>query len=631
MSFDPTYWTDKRCRSGAHFRIGHRQLVNKTLTPVDFRMPFLRLVRGAGMGECRLMTHPERSFPMYRKTLFNTLATRVLLPLILGGVAVSMLGAWMTSKSAHNQMEAQLALQGELVANALNHVALVADTPIMFQHIVEEIRKDTPAIETIFIVSKTDNRIFAASDPIMVGNSLEDLPPSELKNHLLDIDHSGHVEIGRHQDSYFHTTAESFVYVAELTPCAGAISRAKHMRNSVKAGDGNADEPAGPVIFHGPKCGPQIASAGDEAKPVRGTILVALDLHSTDSAVNAILRYSTVALLVSVLLTTALATVLLKRYVLTPLDQVTNSMRKRQGGETRVRAPADQSVHEISYLTTSLNDMLDRIDDQQDRLFRAKKLAEQARNDALSANRSKTEFLANMSHELRTPLNAIIGFSDFIRTSSVSDLGREKIAEYAGDICRSGQHLLEVINEMLDLSKIEAGKLDLLEQTVDIPRLAESCVAMVRERIETGHLTLQLNVPGDLPPVLADELKLKQVLLNLLANAVKFNSPGGRVRLSAFPADDGSLRIEVSDTGIGIAEEDIERVVRPFDQGQNVFTKEYGGTGLGLPIAKAFVELHGGKFHLESALGRGTCVTIELPQSRVLPMPDDGQVCRVAV
>jgi signal transduction histidine kinase len=224
-----------------------------------------------------------------------------------------------------------------------------------------------------------------------------------------------------------------------------------------------------------------------------------------------------------------------------------------------------------------------------------------------------------MSHELRTPLNAIIGFSGFIMMANKTEITKNKIVEYAGDIHDSGVHLLNVINELLDLSKVEAGKLDLEERIVDVDALVHSCVAMVRERAQDASLILELDTPEIPPLLIADELKLKQAVLNLLSNAVKFTQKGGRVTVRTFIDETGAFIIQVADDGIGIAADDMARVMRPFDQGQNVLTKEHGGTGLGLPLTKALIELHDGTFVLDSRVGVGTEATISLPPTRTIP------------
>jgi signal transduction histidine kinase len=235
------------------------------------------------------------------------------------------------------------------------------------------------------------------------------------------------------------------------------------------------------------------------------------------------------------------------------------------------------------------------------------------REEADKANQAKSQFLANMSHELRTPLNAIIGFSDLMRNAVFGPIGSPKYIDYARDIHRSGEHLLDLINEVLDMSKIEAGRYDLQFEDVNLARVTSECASFVSVPAEQGKISLTVAVGSDLFWVRADERALKQILLNLLSNAVKFTPRGGRVSVTAAPASDRMIAISVADTGIGIAEEDLGRVFEPFQQAEGSMARTYGGTGLGLAITKRLVELNGGSLTIESRVGVGTTVTILLP------------------
>ncbi len=241
-----------------------------------------------------------------------------------------------------------------------------------------------------------------------------------------------------------------------------------------------------------------------------------------------------------------------------------------------------------------------------------------AMEQADMANRAKSEFLANMSHELRTPLNAIIGFSEIIRDEMFGPVERRDYVEYARDIHGSGTHLLELINDILDVSKIEAGKKELNENLFDLGRVSKSCLDLVKTRAENGKLTLINDVPTNLPPIYGEELAIKQVIVNLLSNAVKFTPEGGKVVLSAYLESDGRLRIWVSDSGIGIRQEDIAKVLIPFGQVDSSFARRYAGTGLGLTLVISLVELHGGEFKLESVFGKGTDASFWLPAERII-------------
>jgi len=243
-------------------------------------------------------------------------------------------------------------------------------------------------------------------------------------------------------------------------------------------------------------------------------------------------------------------------------------------------------------------------------------VAHHAMLEAEAANRAKSEFLANVSHELRTPLNAIIGFSEVMSKGMLGPIENDKYLEYAGDITNSGHHLLALINDILDLSKIEAGKLELREELIDLHSVASACFAIMKERATEADVQMQAEVPEFLPELLVDKLKLKQIIINLLSNAVKFTARGGNIRLTVELIDT-ALLIRIADTGIGIADEDIQKALDPFTQIDSTLARRYEGTGLGLPLAKRLIELHGGTLEIESQIGVGTCVTLSFPASRL--------------
>jgi signal transduction histidine kinase len=240
----------------------------------------------------------------------------------------------------------------------------------------------------------------------------------------------------------------------------------------------------------------------------------------------------------------------------------------------------------------------------------------EATSRAEIANRAKSEFLAGISHELRTPLNAIIGFSEMIGAEMFGGLGSERYRDYVNDIHASGVHLLALINDLLDLSKAEADKLELKETYVDVGATVTHSLRMMSSRAYGAGVELTTDLPQDLPLLWADERRLTQIVLNLLTNAVKFTPRGGQARIGVESRSAG-LAIIVGDTGIGIAPEDIPRVVIPFVQLGDLYSRPQEGSGLGLPLSKRLVELHGGTLGLESAPGRGTTVTVLFPASRV--------------
>ncbi|HNB25591.1 MAG TPA: ATP-binding protein [Alphaproteobacteria bacterium] len=244
----------------------------------------------------------------------------------------------------------------------------------------------------------------------------------------------------------------------------------------------------------------------------------------------------------------------------------------------------------------------------------------EARREAEVANRAKSRFLANASHELRTPLNAIIGFSDLLRQQVFGPLGSERYQGYCEHIYGSGLHLLAIINDLLDLSRIEAGKVTLNETAIRVRDIVEECLALLQQKIDNGQLHVLQDISADCPDLWADERLIRQILLNLISNAVKFTPPGGRITISAragATAEDG-LSLSVADTGVGISPADLKEIMRPFFQAENWLVQKSEGTGLGLSIAKSFCEAHGGTLSLTSTEGKGTAVTMHMPATRIV-------------
>ncbi len=238
----------------------------------------------------------------------------------------------------------------------------------------------------------------------------------------------------------------------------------------------------------------------------------------------------------------------------------------------------------------------------------------EARDAALGASRAKSSFLANMSHELRTPLNAIIGFSEMMNREMFGPIG-PRYQEYSRMIHESGAHLLELINSVLDMSKIEAGKFELSEELFDLEETAQSAVRFLKIPAERAGVALKLSIAPNARLMFADRRAVKQILVNLLSNGVKYTPPGGEVRVTARIA--GGMEIVVSDSGAGISQRDLERLGRPFEQVENAETRAKEGTGLGLALVKSLALMHGGEAVLESALGEGTTVTVRLPHAGV--------------
>ncbi len=246
-----------------------------------------------------------------------------------------------------------------------------------------------------------------------------------------------------------------------------------------------------------------------------------------------------------------------------------------------------------------------------------------ARDEARAADRSKSEFLATMSHELRTPLNAVIGFSEIIKDEAFGPVGNTQYRGYAVDINDCGRHLLSLINDILDLSRIESGTGLIHDDRVEIPVIVRSALKLVGQRAAQRRIVPELQLPDQLPALRADERKLKKILVNLLANAIKFTNPGGTVAFRVWCRKDSGFVFQISDTGIGVAPEDIPKALSRFGQVDSDLSRQYEGTGLGLPLTKALVEQHGGTLDFQSEVGVGTTVTVRFPAERIIPLPDN--------
>ncbi len=275
-----------------------------------------------------------------------------------------------------------------------------------------------------------------------------------------------------------------------------------------------------------------------------------------------------------------------------------------------VRAVCDESG-EIAFFEGMMKDISDR--------KHAESLLLEAKEEAEFANRTKTEFLANMNHELRTPLNAIIGFSEIIRRQMFGPVGRNEYIEYAGDIHDSGKHLLELINDILDVSRVEVGKRELQESAIDPRDCIHAGVRLLRDKADAKNLSVETSVDPRIQRIWAEELALKQIVINLVSNSVKFTPDDGSIQVSLTLGADGAIELSVTDSGIGIREEDLPKVIEPFAQGVTGLTRQVEGTGLGLALVNALAELHGGGLTIESVFGKGTTARVLLPASRLLP------------
>lgn len=310
---------------------------------------------------------------------------------------------------------------------------------------------------------------------------------------------------------------------------------------------------------------------------------------------------------------------LLSGLLVRPVDAVINASRDIANGNLQARVPIliNGAPAEFQELGSAFNIMANSIATT----TRERKQVEEDRSKALvsaqNSDQAKTDFLANMSHELRSPLNSIIGFSDILRAEILGPLGHEKYIEYADDIYQSGDHLLELINDILDISKIEARQLELSEDIIDLNELVKSCIKMLREQANAATVVLSLVTSSEPPQLVGDRIRIKQIMLNLLYNAIKFTPYMGKVKARVY-VDNKSTVLQVCDTGVGIAKEDLQKVIAPFQQVQRNNFRFEKSTGLGVYLCKQLTEMHGGTLSIESEIDKGTIVTVRFPPERTL-------------
>jgi signal transduction histidine kinase len=335
------------------------------------------------------------------------------------------------------------------------------------------------------------------------------------------------------------------------------------------------------------------------------------------------LRYAAMQALITVgcmaLMTLAVGTLgvtMFGRRVVFPILALTRTIVRIAEGERAVDVPHRDREDEIGQMGNAIETLRrNALAAEQGAKQHAARL-EEARSAAESASRAKSAFLATMSHELRTPLNAVIGFAEMIEREIVGPVGAPAYVEYAHDIHESASHLLQLINDILDLSTLEAGHLSLAEEKVDLRQTLQACVRMLAPRAEAGQIVISVDVESDSMPVVCDERRMRQVVLNLLSNAVKYTQPGGRVVARLAHDGEDSLLLSVQDNGIGIADTDLGLVMAPFGRAETSFNRTTEGTGLGLPLTKRLVEAHGGELILKSAPGQGTIAIVRLPAWR---------------
>lgn len=348
-----------------------------------------------------------------------------------------------------------------------------------------------------------------------------------------------------------------------------------------------------------------IAGSADitDGKAVVGTVRIARNPHG-------LYQFVSIGLLLGLILSGCVMIVL---WVLPA-----RALDKAAERADRYRLALEDRITELELTRDMLEKQGAELSQTADNLFHA-------REKEFRANRAKSEFLANMSHELRTPLNSIIGFSEMVKLQAIGPVRNERYLEYAGHIHESGKHLLDLINDMLDLAKVESGKLELEEEVVDFARVYEGCRTLLQHRIASNNLQVALVLPDNPPLLLADKRKIRQILFNLMSNAIRYTPNGGRITTTVYTHPETGFVFSIIDSGTGMAPEDIPKALEPFGQVGDPLVKGEEGTGLGLPLTKALVELHGGTIEIASQLGLGTTVTVKMPASRIFVTANGGK------
>ncbi|MFQ5955847.1 MAG: sensor histidine kinase [Kiloniellales bacterium] len=559
----------------------------------------------------------------------RSLGGRFLRPLVLGGTAAAAATAWLTYQAAFGQLEQQLEQRARLIAGMVNHAAMVSTKASALRHVLEDVLGAEPEVQAIVVTIKgpaVPPRILAAIDRAPADAEIERTPAAHVQADIRTAIEQG--AFGRHP----HPDGQRFVYIAPLAP---------HISQQV---------------IRDPRAGRESTAHGGAkldglltTKAYRGAIVLTLNRGRLDQAIAALMWRHLLALAAAIAITVLLAYVLLRRQVLGPMGAMGEVLRRREQDRPTGFAPAPAG-DEIAELKYGLDRMLGVQERQQARLarFAAARAAVLRRMETVNerlhkeicarhryqeeliaakrqaelANRIRSEFLANMSHELRTPLNAITGFSQMMRSEMLGPIGNARYREYAEDIYASGRHLLDIINDVLDLAMAESAEHELHEQDLDVSEVIGAVRVMVWERAQRGGIELEVGVDDGLPMLRADERKLKQILGYLLSNAIKFTSAGGKVTLRGWRRQGRGHVFQISDTGIGIAPDDIPTALAPFRQIDRQINRRFEGTGLGLTLTKALVELHGGSLELKSQVGVGTLATVGLPAERIVRSPD---------
>jgi signal transduction histidine kinase len=418
----------------------------------------------------------------------------------------------------------------------------------------------------------------------------------------------------------------AFVYRANGTILAEYIS--DRLKAGSTALEYNEQRRRGPQAGRTPSSGLAYTNEFVEIyRPIRldgktvGAVFIRSDLARAYAAIATYIQIAGGVILIACVLAVFLIS-RLHKVISLPIMHLLETIRMVSANQDFSVRAEKHGADELGVLIDGFNMMLARTETHDRSLREAQERAE-------TANRAKDGFLAKMSHELRTPLNAIIGFSEIIKDDRLAPSDTATYREYAGNIHESGCHLLDLINDILDLSKIKSGVAELQEEIVGIRALVRSVQNIVKGLAETSGVELELDMSKDISAVRADHRRLKQILINLLANAIKFTPEGGKVTLRVrFGAESGAI-FQIIDTGIGIALADIPKALAPFQQIDGDLSRAYEGTGLGLPLSKALAEMHGGVLDMQSEVGVGTTITVRLPAHRIVKSSDRTRVSDV--
>lgn len=583
-----------------------------------------------------------------RNYITPVLVRKILLPLICVCLIV-MLGSsvalrWMFEAS----LDKQLYNRAVLLAEAINHSGEIALGPKALQYVVEELSKRQEIID-IVIVQQSGKRIIGSSNRSLLGKSLNSLNHGHKIDHILDMInhnkltadiHEAASSTHGHMMSVHKFTAGQLGYFSVYPVKASASRGHKPVSGPPVVRVGSLIELPGPhtvksflyemyhkiweAVFshqhdhatptlgrtdklaHSPgiKAKTGLAFADDAA----GAILITLDKSKIVAASNMFFFKQVFAICLAVLLILIVAAYLLDRFVLRSVRQFRATIESLSSGDRSARVPV-KTNDELGELGAAFNELLD------------------VRDDALRkmeiADKAKTEFLANTSHELRTPLNSIIGFSEILlqKDGYVRDVDKQR--EFAGLILDSGRHLLSIINDLLSLSKVKTGADDLNENEFDPIAAVERIVDMLRPQVLENDCVIHVSKPISFGYLYADERLFRQILINLMSNALKFTQPGGRINVALALLPGGHFEVRVSDTGIGIAEDEVAHVLKPFYQVDGGMARKGGGVGLGLALVDRFVRAHEGTVEIKSKLGQGTTFIVCFPPERVREWKDD--------